>query len=141
MTWWMWVLLGFVLLGIEMASTTLHVGFFGAGALFVALLVGLGWNGPLWGQLLVFTGFSLVALFIIRPPLMRKLRFNETKVVDTLVGEQATPMEDIAVQAIGKAEMRGSTWNAQNVGTGTLTKGQRCTVESVDGLLIRIRPV
>jgi membrane protein implicated in regulation of membrane protease activity len=139
MTWWMWVLLGFFLLGVEMASTTLHVGFFGAGALFVALLVGLGWNGPLWAQLLVFTGFSLVALFIIRPPLMRKLKLNEPKVVDTLIGEQAMPIEDIAVQAIGKAEMRGSTWSAQNVGSNTLKKGQRCTVESVDGLLIRVR--
>ena len=136
----MWVLLGFVLLGIEMASTTMHVAFFGLGALFVGLLVGLGWNGPLWAELLVFTASALVGLFFIRPPLMRKLNFNEAKVVDTLVGEQAVPMEEIAAQQIGKAEMRGSTWNAQNVGTTTLTKGQRCTVESVDGLTIRIRP-
>ena len=141
MTWWMWVLLGFLLLGIEMASTTMHVGFFGAGALFVALLVGLGWNGPLWGQLLIFTAFSLVALFLIRPPLMRMLKLNEPKVVDTLIGEQAKAIDDIPVQAIGKAEMRGSTWSAQNVGSSTLTKGQRCTVESVDGLLIRVRAV
>lgn len=141
MTWWMWVLLGFLLLGIEMASTTMHVGFFGAGALFVALLVGLGWNGPLWGQLLVFTAFSLVALFLIRPPLMRVLKLNEPRVVDTLVGEQALAIEDIPAQAIGKAEMRGSTWSAQNVGSNTVTKGQRCTVESVEGLLIRIKAV
>ena len=141
MTWWMWVLLGFLLLGMEMASTTLHVAFFGIGALFVGLLVGIGWDSPLWQQLTVFTASALVGLFFVRPPLMRYLKFNEPKVVDTLVGEQAIPMEEIAAQAIGKAEMRGSTWNAQNVGTGTLKKGQRCTVESVDGLLIRIRAV
>jgi len=141
MTWWMWVLLGFLLLGIEMASTTLHVAFFGLGGLFVGLLVGVGWNGPLWQQVLVFTASALVGLFFIRPPLMRKLKFNEAKVVDSLVGEQAIPLSEIPVQAIGKAEMRGSTWNAQNVGAGTLTKGQRCTVESVDGLLIRIKAV
>jgi len=117
----------------------MHVAFFGAGALFVGLLVGLGWNGPLWAQLLVFTGFSLVALLFIRPPLMRRLKLNEPKIVDTLVGEQAMAMGDIAVQSIGKAEMRGTTWNAQNVGTGPLTKGQRCTVESVEGLVIRVR--
>jgi hypothetical protein len=139
MFWWHWVLIGFALLAIELASTTLHVGFFGLGALFVGLLVGLGWNGPLWAQLLVFTGFSLVALFFIRPPLMRRLKLNEPRVVDTLVGEQATAMDDIAVQSVGKAEMRGSTWNAQNVGNSPLTKGQRCTVESVEGLVIRVR--
>ena len=139
MAWWHWVLIGFALLAIEFASTTMHVAFFGAGALFVGLLVGLGWNGPLWAQLLVFTGFSLVALLFIRPPLMRRLKLNEPKIVDTLVGEQAMAMGDIAVQSIGKAEMRGTTWNAQNVGTGPLTKGQRCTVESVEGLVIRVR--
>jgi inner membrane protein len=139
MTWWLWVLLGFLLLAIEMMSTTMHVGFFGGGALFVGLLVGLGWNGPLWAQLLVFSGSALIGLFFIRPPLMRRLKLNEAKVVDTLIGEQATAMDDIAPQGIGKAEMRGSTWNAQNVGSSLLTKGQRCTVESVEGLSIRIK--
>lgn len=139
MLWWHWVLIGFFLLAIEFGSTTMHVAFFGGGALFVAMLVGLGWQGPLWAQLLVFTGSSLVALLFIRPPLMRKLKLNESRVVDTLIGEQATAMDDIAAQSIGKAEMRGSTWNAQNVGTSTLTKGQRCTVESVEGLVIRVR--
>lgn len=139
MSWWIWVLIGFALLAIEFASTTLHVAFFGLGALFVALLVGLGWHGPLWAQLLVFTGFSLVALLLIRPPLMRKLKLNESKDVDTLVGEQAVAMDEIASQGFGKAEMRGSSWNAHNVGTSTLRKGQRCTVESVEGLTIRVR--
>ncbi len=139
MTWWLWVLIGFALLAIEFASTTLHVAFFGGGALFVGLLVGLGWHGPLWAQLLVFTASSLIALFFIRPPLMRKLKLNEPRVVDSLVGEQAVALDDIAVQSIGKAEMRGSTWTAQNVGAGPLTKGQRCTVESVEGLTIRVR--
>jgi membrane protein implicated in regulation of membrane protease activity len=70
---------------------------------------------------------------------MRKLKLNEPRVVDSLVGEQAMALEDIAAGSVGKAEMRGSTWTAQNVGAVTLTKGQRCTVESVEGLTIRIR--
>ena len=139
MSWWIWVLIGFALLAIEFASTTLHVAFFGLGGLFVALLVGLGWHGPLWAQLLVFTGFSLVALLFLRPPIMRRLKLNESKEVDTLVREQAIAIDDIAVQNVGKAEMRGSTWTAVNVGMSPLTKGQRCTVESVDGLKIRVR--
>jgi membrane protein implicated in regulation of membrane protease activity len=138
MTWWHWVLLGVLLLGVEFVSTTMHVAFFGGGALFVGLLLGLGWNGPLWAQILVFTAFSLIALFFIRPPLMRKLKLNESRVVDSLVGEQAIAMDDIAAGGIGKAEMRGSTWTAQNVGTATLTKGQRCAVVSIEGLMIRV---
>ena len=138
-TWWIWVLGGFAMRAIGVASTALHVAFFGRGGFVLSLLVGLGWNGPLWAQLLVFTTFSLVALLLIRPPLMRKLKMNEPKDVDTLIGENAIAMDDIAVHGFGKAEMRGSSWNAQNVGTATLTKGQRCTVESVAGLVIRVK--
>lgn len=139
MSWWIWVLFGFLLLALEFASTTMHVGFFGLGAFFVGLLVGLGWDGPLWAQSLVFTGFSLVALFFIRPPLMRKLRLNETKVVDTMIGEQALAMEPIAVQGTGKAEMRGSSWNALNIGPVALERGQRCVVTGVEGLVLQVR--
>lgn len=139
MTWWIWVLLGFVLLAIELASTTMHIGFFAAGAFLVAILVGSGWQGPLWAQLLVFTLFSLVALVFIRPIVMKKLRLNETRVVDSLVGEQAIALDDIGAQSIGKAEMRGSSWNARNIGADSITKGQRCTVEQVEGLLLHIR--
>ena len=141
MTWWIWVLIGIALLGIEFASTTLHVGFFGGGALVVALLVGAGWDGPLWQQLLLFTGTSLVALFFLRPIAMRKFRLNEPRVVDSLIGEEARALDDIGVKSRGTAELRGSTWSAENVGPTPLKKGQRCTVARVDGLLLHIRAV
>lgn len=139
MAWWIWVIFGFVLLALEMASTTLHVGFFAAGAFLVALLIGVGWSPELWQELLVFTAFSLVALFFIRPPLARRLKLHETKVVDSMIGEQATAIDDIGVQGLGKAEMRGSPWNAQNIGSTPLVRGQRARVERVEGLVIHIK--
>jgi len=139
MAWWIWVVIGIVLLAVELASTTMHVGFFAAGALFVGLLIGVGWDPELWQELLMFTAFSLVSLFFIRPIIARKLRLHETKVVDTFIGEQATAMDDIDVHGLGKAEMRGSTWNAQNVGTTRLVRGQRARVERVEGLVIHIK--
>jgi len=139
MSWWIWVLAGFALLAIEMASTTLHVGFFGLGALVEGLVVGLGFGGPLWGQILTFTVVSLVALFFIRPLVMKKMRLTETRVVDSLIGETAKAIDAIDPASIGKAEMRGSTWNAMNIGTSALQPGQRARVERVDGLTIHIR--
>ena len=139
MAWWIWVLAGFGLLAIEMASTTMHVGFFGLGAFVEGLVVGLGIGGPLWAQILTFTLVSLVALFLIRPIVMRKLRLNETKIVDTLIGESAVAVDSIGPGVIGKAEMRGSTWNAINAGNSPLQAGQRARVERVDGLTIHIR--
>ncbi len=139
MPWWIWVLVAIFLLTLEFFATTLHSGFFAAGALLVAALVASGIGGPLWAQLLTFTAFSLATLFFIRPYVVRKLRLNETKVVDTMVGEQATALEDMPAAAYGRAEMRGSTWSAQNIGATNLTRGQRCTVERTEGLMLYVR--
>ena len=75
----------------------------------------------------------------VRPVIVRKLGFNVTKVVDSLIGERAIVLSDLPVSAEGKAEMRGSTWTARNVGETPLTKGQRCVVEQVVGLTIHVR--
>ena len=139
MAWWIWILIAFALLAMELATSTLHVGVFAIGALVVGALVGFGLELQLWAELLIFTGVSLFAFFVLRPILMRRLKLDEKKVVDSLVGEQAIAMEDIAVGANGKAELRGSTWNARNVGETVLMQGQRCTVAGVEGLVLHLR--
>ncbi|HXG59610.1 MAG TPA: NfeD family protein [Thermoanaerobaculia bacterium] len=139
MSWWIWVLIGLFLLAVEAASTTLHIGIFAMGAFLVSLLVAVGAGGPLWMQLLIFTVSSVVALLFVRPYLVRKLKMNQPSRVDTMVGEEAVVAEDIAVAGIGKAEMRGTTWSARNVGNTPLARGQRCVVERVEGLVLHIR--
>jgi membrane protein implicated in regulation of membrane protease activity len=139
MTWWIWVLIGFALLALEFSTTTLHIGFFAVGAFVTGILVALGLDIPLWSQILIFTGVSLVAFFFLRPILVRKLKLDQKKVVDTLVGEAAMTMEEIPVQGLGKAEMRGTTWSARNVGETVLARGQRCVVADVEGLVIHVR--
>lgn len=139
MNWWIWVLIGFGLLVIEFAASTLHLGLFAVGAFVVGILLAVGVDMPLWAQIVVFTGVSLVSLFVFRPILIRKLKLHQTPVVDSIVGESAVALDEIAIQGLGKAELRGSTWSARNIGATALTRGQRCTVERIDGLTIHVR--
>ena len=139
MVWWIWVLIAFAILALELTAATLHVGFFAVGALVVALLVAFGVDLPLWMQLLIFTVVSLIAFFYLRPILVRKMKLDQKRVVDTLVGEQAVALEDIGVGSNGRAEMRGTTWSARNIGETALIRGQRCIVAGVDGLVIHLR--
>jgi inner membrane protein len=139
MSWWIWVLIGFVVLALEMTAATMHIGFFAVGAFVVALLVGLGVDMPLWVQVLTFTGVSVFSFLFVRPVLVKKLKLDQKRVVDTLVGEQATAMDDIGAGGNGKAEMRGTTWSARNVGDTGLVRGQRCVVAGVEGLVIHVR--
>jgi inner membrane protein len=139
MPWWIWVLSAFLLLIIEFFSTTAHIGFFAIGAFIVAILVGAGLSIPLWSQLLIFSISSVVLLIFVRPIIVRKLGLNKVPVVDTFVGERAIALDDIAVAGTGKAELRGSTWSARNVGAGPLNRGQACVVDRIDGLTLCIR--
>ncbi|HVR44676.1 MAG TPA: NfeD family protein [Thermoanaerobaculia bacterium] len=140
MAWWLWVLFGFLLLGLELVTSGLHIAFFGFGAIAVGALVALGLGGPLWMQLLLFTAISITSLLLFRKPLLRSFRLDATgEKIDTLAGETAVAVEEIAAGAIGKAELRGTAWTARNIGETPLLRGDRCLVEHVQGLTIHIR--
>jgi inner membrane protein len=141
MPWWLWILLGFVLLAMEMLSTGLNIAFFGFGAMVVGALVGFGIGGPLWLQILLFSAISLVSLALLRKPLRRGFGLDRPAVeIDTLVGESAEVTAPIDALGRGKAELRGTTWAAQNVSDAPLERGDRCIVERVEGLTLYIRP-
>ena len=141
MLWWVWILLGFLLLLAELLTPGgLYLLFFGVAAIVVGLLSGLNLTGPPWMQWLMFSILSVVALSLFRRPLLKRLRpASLGGEVDSLVGETAIALEDMAVDAIGKAELHGSAWSARNVGGNLLARGQRCTVERVDGLMLCVR--
>jgi membrane protein implicated in regulation of membrane protease activity len=56
-----------------------------------------------------------------------------------MVGEMATVLEPLAPQAIGKVELRGSTWNARNAGENILEKDTIAKIVRVDGLTLWIQ--
>lgn len=136
--WWLWLVIGIVLLALELLTPgALFLVFFAAGAIVVGLLSAAGLAGPLWVQILLFAVLSLAALFSLRRLLVARLHSTRSAShVDRLVGETALALEDMAVDTIGKAELRGSSWNARNVGLTALSCGQRCTVMRVEGLTL-----
>ncbi|HET7753259.1 MAG TPA: NfeD family protein [Anaeromyxobacteraceae bacterium] len=140
MSWWAWILFGLALLVVEMITPGgLFALFFGLGALAVGLLVLAGASGPAWLQWFVFAGVSLALLAAMRSRLKKVLNRGRTD-VDSIVGEVAVPVSALEPQGFGKAELRGSVWQAHNIATVRLEAGQRCRVERVDGLMLLIGP-
>jgi membrane protein implicated in regulation of membrane protease activity len=139
--WWAWALLGLVLLGVEVFTPGgFFVLFFGVGALVVSVLVGLGLGGPAWTQWLIFSVVSVVSLLLFRNRLLARFGHDEpTPRLDTLEGEVALPLEDLAPGAVGKAELRGTVWTARNTDAAPLARGQRSRVVRVDGLTLNLR--
>jgi len=141
MAWWHWLVIGLILVGLEMAAAGgFYVIFFGIAAIVIGALHLFGVAGPVWLQFLLFSVVSVASLLLFRSPMLRWLGADRAGVdVDSLIGETATPLEQIEVGAVGRAELRGTVWSARNTDTTTLARGQRCTVASVDRLMILIK--
>lgn len=139
MAWWLWFLVGIGLLVVEMVTPSgLFALFFGASALVVSGLVGLGLGGPDWLQWVLFSALSLAGIALLRRRLRSRVSQPQLP-IDSLVGETATLLEDVLPGATGKAELRGSTWNARSAAQVTLRRGGRYRVERVEGLTLLLR--
>lgn len=140
MEWWIWILLGLLLLLAELLTPGgFYIIFFGIGAVIVGVLAGFNAAGPLWFQFILFSILSVLTLWLFREKLLQLTQGERRKNVDSLVGETAVATEEIHLNTVGKAELRGTSWNARNVGDKPLTRGQRCIVERVEGLTIFVR--
>jgi membrane protein implicated in regulation of membrane protease activity len=141
LAWWMWMIAGIALLGIEMLTPGgFFTLFFGAGAIAVGILGLIGWQPSVPVQGLIFLAVSIVSLLLFRKPLVERFqRSIPQSKVDSLIGETAVAMEQIPAGGMGKAELRGSAWSARNVGASPIELKQRVRVERIDGLTLDVR--
>ena len=140
MDWWIWIVLGLVLLLGELVTPGgFYILFFGVAAITVGILAGFNIAGPLWFQVIVFSVLSLITLWLFRERLLLSTQQDSPDQVDSLIGETAVITEEIPSKGIGKAEMRGTSWSARNIGETSLARGERCKVERVEGLTIYVR--
>jgi membrane protein implicated in regulation of membrane protease activity len=141
MTWWIWALLGLVLLAAEVATPGgFFAIFFGLAALLVGGLVWLGVVAEPPLQWLLFSALSILGIAVFRRPLMRALKLDQPmKAVDSIQGEDAIVVEEVAPGGTGKAELRGASWTARTTGSETLAKGRRCRVERIEGLTLWLK--
>ena len=140
MEWWIWLLLGLLLLlGELLTPGGFYIFFFGIGALVVGALAGMNLAGPAWFQFILFSLVSVLTLWLFRGKLLQLTRVRTTDVVDSFIGESAVVLEEISVNGVGKAEARGTSWTARNLGDQALARGARCRVERIEGLTIFVR--
>lgn len=145
MLWWHWSILGLSLVGVEILTLgglgNFYFLFFGVAALMVS---GLTWAGLIeaaWLQWFLFAILGIISLLVMKKSLQNKGGIggeNET-VVDSMVGEMATVLEPLAPQALGKVELRGSTWTARNAGENNLEKNAIAKIVRVEGLTLWIQ--
>ena len=145
MLWWHWSILGLSLIGVEILTLgglgNFYFLFFGVAALMVS---GLTWAGLIeaaWLQWFLFAILGIISLLVMKKSLWNKKSMNgkDDPIVDSMVGEMATVLEPLAPRALGKVEVRGSTWTARNAGENKLEKNTIAKIVRVEGLTVWIQ--
>jgi inner membrane protein len=143
MEWWLWVIVGFVLLlGETLTPSTFFLFFFGVSALIVGAARAFGLESDLWYQVFLFTLTAVVLLGLARRPLLKRLQMPRPGAagIDDMIGESAVAMETIAPGQVGRVELRGTIWSGRNGSALALAAGERCKVMEVVGLTVSVVP-
>jgi membrane protein implicated in regulation of membrane protease activity len=137
MTWYIWLILFLVFLGLEIITTGVFFFLcFSTGALFAMLCSLLG--ASFQTEMIVFCAVSLASILLIRP--LFKKYFAKKKVetnVDSLIGAPALVIEKIKANGTGKIKVAGEVWLA--VSKEDIETAEKVVIEAVNGTKLVVK--
>ena len=141
MTWWIWMVLGAVILSAELfaVDAQFYLVFMGISAALVGLAGLLGIAMPEWAQWTAFAALSLVSFFTFRKSLYAKIHGGVKGFRDNLSGDTVNINEAIEPGGEACVDHRGSKWTARNTGSAAIAAGSRAKVVKTDGLTLHVK--
>ncbi len=142
MSWWAWLILGFVLAGAElMTDAAFYLVFAGAAAVCLGLLGLFGVTLPVWGQWIAFSVLALSSMVLFRRKCYDWLRGEVPEIRHAAVGAVVEVDDEIRPGARARVRLQGTEWNAVNVGSASIPRGAGAVVIEIDGVELRITAV
>ena len=130
MAFYVWLILGVVLLGLELFIPGVILVFFGIGAVLTALLLFI-FNMSLGLQIFIFLAASILSLVLFRKKFLSKWTKEDKKIeFDNIIGEKVIVVKTIPKGLTGKVELHGSQWSAE---------AQRDDIEIAEGTWVIVR--
>lgn len=141
MPWWSWLIAGIVLIGLELtvADLAFYLVFIGAAAVVVGILEAGGAGLPAAGQWLLFAVLAVVSMLLFREKLYKRLR-NVPGFDNTAAGPGGTvaAREDVPPGGSTRVALRGTEWDARNVGATPIKAGEQAEVLKTEGNVLQI---
>ena len=137
MTWYIWLILFLVFLGLEIMTTGIFFFLcFATGALFAMLF--FFFFSAFQTELIIFCAISLCSILLIRPIFKKYFskRTIETN-VDSLINSSAIVTEEIKPASAGKIKIEGEVWLA--VSEENIAVGETVIIQSVDGTKLHVK--
>jgi len=135
-----WAVLGLLLLIMELATVSFILCFIGLGALIVALTTWLGITLSFSSQLIVFSGSSLLLLFLLRKT-AKKLFAGQADAPPDYAGQKVSVIKPIPAGGEGAIQYRGSDWIAFSDTAQTIPEGSVVQIETMEGIRVKVKPV
>jgi len=140
---WGWAILGMILLGVEMLSSTFYILWFGIAALCVALVLFAFPATSFALQLLIFSMLSLVSLGIWKLKYQREalsLRVGQSH--GEAIGETGQITETVSAQQLGRITFTLPVMGSRDwviVSDDTIEAGSGAEIVGIEGNYLRVR--
>lgn len=128
-----WLVLVAIMLVIEIFTLGLTTIWFSLGGVAAAIAAGL--NSPLWLQIVLFAGVSVVVMVLVRPFAVKVLDKSRAKTnIDELPGQTIDN-----AKGSGTVRLRGVEWMARSVDDTVIEEGKVVTIQSVSGVKLLVK--
>ena len=139
MSWWVWLIIGFSLIFIEMFTPVgLALLIIGLSFVITGIASAIGLNDPPWIEWLICFITSVVLFVTVRKPLMRFFGLDSPSNYKEFEGREILITSEIEPQGIGQGEMQGSSWKVRNTGTQKILPGERLKIKIISGLTVEV---
>ena len=141
MPWWIWLIGGLVLMGVELTAVdaAFFLMFLGASAVLVGILELSGAGLPFWGQWLAYAVLAVTSLALFRKRLYNKVRGRAPGYQSVTAGGLVEVAEKLAVGGETRVRYRGTQWTARNLGPSAITAGASAQVVRAEGTVLEIK--
>lgn len=133
---YIWAVLGFVLLASEIFTGTFHLLFFGISGLVTACVSLLGVHS-LSGQIAIFAVLSLLSALIIQ----KKIPRSHSVGFDSDKHQTLILSADLEAHGESMIQYQGSPWTAVNTSDRPLKKGEKILIQKTEGIKLFVKGV
>ena len=136
-----WLVVAIVLVILEIMTAGFGVICFAIGAVFSALVAGLG--GSITWQIVVFAVVSLLTFVFLRPVVIRFLDKKSKDVktnADAVIGRKGIVSERIdSAQHTGRVAIDGDDWKAISEDGSVIEKGAEVKIVKLDSIILIVK--
>jgi membrane protein implicated in regulation of membrane protease activity len=140
MEWWVWIVLGFTLIVMEIFTTTFYILWFGVGALLVGLIAWAWPELPITGQVLGWATLSLL-LAVLWFKVFKNRIPDKRWTADEVIGEVGLLTASVAEFQKGRVRFQKPILGSEEwvcTSNADITSGARVRIVSIEGNIVRV---